>query len=139
MTENLSLEELRAFFHHHFPLTKGVLEIQEIEAGRAIIRLDGTNPMYLRPGNTVSGPGMFTLADVGSYLAIISMVGHEGLMAVTSNCAMDFLRKPEKGNIYGHFDVLKLGRNLTVVNGLIYGANEKLVCRSNFTYAMPKD
>ena len=138
MALEYTIEEVREFFYKHFPLIKGVIDITELGDGYATITLDGTNPNFIRPGNTVSGPGMFTLADVGSYLAIIGKVGEKGLMAVTSNCAMDFLARPEVGLVIGKFEVLKFGRTLTVTQGKIY-AGEKLVARTNFTYAMPKN
>ncbi|MEO1562787.1 MAG: PaaI family thioesterase [Pseudomonadota bacterium] len=137
MALEYSIEDVREFFYKHFPLIKGVMDIVELGDGHATITLDGTNPNFIRPGNTVSGPGMFTLADVGSYLAIIGKVGEAGLMAVTSNCAMDFIRKPEVGLVTGKFEVLKFGRTLTVTDGRIY-TGDTLVARTNFTYAMPK-
>lgn len=137
MAMEYTIDEVRDFFYRHFPLIKDVMDITELGEGFATITLDGTNPNFIRPGGTVSGPGMFTLADVGSYLAIIGKVGEAGLMAVTSNCAMDFIRKPEQGLVTGKFEVLKFGRTLTVTDGRIY-TGDTLVARSNFTYAMPK-
>ena len=139
MSNPIDIDQLRSFFEKHFPLSKELLTIESVDAsGRATVFLDGTNPQVIRPGGTVSGPGMFTLADVGSYLAIIGMVGEGGLMAVTSNSAMDFLARPKQGLVRGEFTVLKLGRTLTVIDGRIYGPDERLVARSNFTYAMPQ-
>lgn len=137
MALELDIDGVRTFFNQYFPLLKGVLAIEELSDGKATVTLDGTNPMFVRPGGTVSGPGMFTLADVGSYLAIIGMVGEKGLMAVTSSQSIDFLAKPEQGIVTGKFQVLRLGRTLTVTEGKIY-TGEKLVARTNFTYAMPK-
>ena len=48
---------------------------------------------HLRPGGTVSGPAMFTLADVGLYVAILAHIGPIAL-AVTTNLNINFLRKP---------------------------------------------
>lgn len=138
MALTYSIDEVREFFYQHFPLIKGVMDIVELGDGHATITLDGTHPNFIRPGNTVSGPAMFTLADVGSYLAIIGKVGDAGLMAVTSNCAMDFIRKPEVGLVTGKFEVLKFGRTLTVTDGRIF-TGDTLVARTNFTYAMPKE
>ncbi len=48
----------------------------------------------LRPGNTVSGQTMMTLADFALYVAILAEIGIVGL-AVTTSMNINFLRKPE--------------------------------------------
>src|SRR5690606_42074886 len=50
----------------------------------------------LRPGGTVSGPTMMTLADFALYVAILGEIGLVGL-AVTTNLNINFLRKPSGG------------------------------------------
>ena len=50
---------------------------------------------HTRPGGTVSGSAMFTLADFAVYVAIIAAVGEVGLDAVTTNLNINFLAKPE--------------------------------------------
>ena len=119
-------------------MSKDLLSIEDISDTHATVVLDGTNPQVIRPGGTVSGPGMFMLADVGSYLSIIGKVGESGLMAVTSNCAIDFLARPEQAPVRGEFQLLKSGRSLSVVDGRLYSLNNRLVARSNFTYSMPR-
>jgi len=93
---------------------------------------------YLRPGNTVSGPALFALADVAVYLAILSRIGMVPL-TVTTNCSMDFMRKPEAGHdIVAHTRVLKLGRSLAVGDALLYLAGgDAPVARASLTYAIP--
>lgn len=49
--------------------------------------------IQLRPGGTISGPTLMTLADTVAYLAVVSRIGPEPL-TVTSHLAIDFLRKP---------------------------------------------
>ena len=69
---------------------------------------------HLRPGGTVSGPTLFTLADCAVYLCLIAMVGPEAL-AVTTNASIDFMRKPEAGKaLIAEVTLLKLGRALVV-------------------------
>ncbi len=56
----------------------------------------------LRPGETVSGPLLMTVADVAIYVAILGTIGIVPL-AVTTSLTINFLRKPAAGKpIVGH-------------------------------------
>lgn len=93
---------------------------------------------HLRPGGTVSGPTMFALADVAVYLAILSRIGPVAL-AVTTNCAIDFMRKPAAGrDLIAEARLLKLGRVLAVGDVLIRSeGTEAPVARAGLTYSIP--
>lgn len=93
---------------------------------------------HLRPGGTVSGPSIFALADVAMYLAILSRIGPVAL-AVTINCAVDFMRKPVAGrDLLGEARLLKLGRSLAVGDVLIFSEGQPdAVARASLTYSIP--
>lgn len=93
---------------------------------------------HLRPGGTVSGPTIFALADVAMYLAILSRIGPVAL-TVTTNCAIDFLRKPAAGmDLRGEAQVLKLGRSLAVGDVLVFSEGQaEPVARASLTYSIP--
>lgn len=93
---------------------------------------------HLRPGGTVSGPTMFALADVSAYVATLAMIGPRAL-AVTTNCSMDFMRKPASGaDLVAQTTLLKLGRQLSVSHVLIYSDGvEAPVAQATMTYAIP--
>jgi uncharacterized protein (TIGR00369 family) len=93
---------------------------------------------HLRPGGTVSGPAMFGLADVAMYLAILSRIGPVAL-AVTTNCAIDFMRKPAAGrDLVAEARVLKLGRALAVGDVMIFSdGSDAPVARASLTYSIP--
>ncbi len=93
---------------------------------------------HLRPGGTVSGPAMFGLADVAMYLAILSRIGPVAL-AVTTNCAIDFMRKPAAGrDLMAEARVLKLGRTLAVGDVMIFSdGSDAPVARASLTYSIP--
>ncbi|MDG2339971.1 MAG: PaaI family thioesterase, partial [Paracoccaceae bacterium] len=84
MDIKLNVTELNAFVHEVFPQVANQVITEKVTDQGAIVRwkVDDTN---LRPGGTVSGPTMFSIADVAMYLAIISRVGKQAL-AVTTNC-----------------------------------------------------
>jgi uncharacterized protein (TIGR00369 family) len=91
----------------------------------------------LRPGGTVSGPTMFELADVSVYLAILAMIGPVAL-AVTTNCSIDFMRKPAAGvDLVAKTRLLKLGRALAVGDVLVFSAGAEPVARATLTYSIP--
>lgn len=93
---------------------------------------------HLRPGGTVSGPSMFALADVSIYLAVLSRIGPVAL-AVTTNCSIDFMRKPEAGkDLIAEARLLKLGRSLAVGDVLIRSEGRpEIVARAGLTYSIP--
>ncbi len=93
---------------------------------------------HLRPGGTVSGPTMFALADVSVYLAILAMIGPKAL-AVTTNCSLDFMRKPAANtDLIAECRLLKLGRVLAVGDVLIYSEGvDAPVARASMTYSIP--
>ncbi len=95
-------------------------------------------PRHLRPGGTISGPSIFALADVAMYLAILSRLGPVAL-AVTTNCAIDFMRKPAAGqDLRAQARLLKLGRTLAVGDALVFSDGEQApVARASLTYSIP--
>jgi len=92
---------------------------------------------HLRPGGTVSGPTMFLLADVTFYLATLNIIGLKSL-TVTTNCSINFLRKPNEKDLISKARILKLGKTLSVGDVLIYseGINEP-VAHASLTYSIP--
>ena len=92
----------------------------------------------LRPGGTVSGPTMMTLADFALYVAILGEIGLVGL-AVTTNLNINFLRKPSGGtDIRGECKLIKVGKALIVGEVWIYSIdNEEPVAHVTGTYSIP--
>ena len=74
-----------------FKSDKPFFQIDELRPGFAQVRMLFRNWM-LRPGDTISGPALFTAADVAMYVLVLSHVGPE-MMAVTSNLNLHFLDK----------------------------------------------
>ena len=93
---------------------------------------------HLRPGGTVSGPSIFALADVSAYLMTLARIGPKAL-AVTTNCSIDFMRKPAAGvDLIAKTRLLKLGKLLSVCDVLVFSEGmEAPVARASLTYAIP--
>lgn len=94
-----------------------------------------TGPEHLRPGGTLSGPTLFSLADVAAYLWVAAHDGPAAL-AVTSQCHLHFLRKPAPGLLRANATTLKLGRRLADVRVDLW-VEEDRVASGTFTYAIP--
>ncbi len=137
MPAKMSAAELTQFMEQQFPQVSKEFEIEEVREMGARIRLRVAE-QHLRPGGTVSGPSMFALADVSIYLAILAMIGPRAL-AVTTNCSMDFMRKPEAGvDLICECTLLKLGRVLAVGDVLIRSEGQEApVARASMTYSIP--
>lgn len=130
-------DALSAFLARDFPQVADMFAIDHVAPMAITVRLLH-NERHLRPGGTVSGPSMFALADVAVYLGILSMIGPKAL-SVTTNCAIDFMRKPAAGvDLICQTRILKLGRVLAVGDCLIHAdGDDKPVARASLTYSIP--
>ncbi len=128
---------LTGYLHEIFPQVKDDFAIDAMDEHGLRMRLL-TAERHLRPGGTVSGPSMFALADCAIYALILSRLGREAL-AVTTNCALDFMRKPVAGaDVIAEARLLKLGRVLAVADVLMYSEGmEEPVARASMTYSIP--
>lgn len=108
----------------------------DVFPGGCIVRLNATD-RHLRPGNTVSGPSLFTLADIGGYVCVLTHAGPEAL-SVTTNLNINFMRKAEPGPIDGHCRILKLGKSLMVFEiDMMAGPDGLTVAHATGTYSIP--
>ncbi len=136
MQLQMTIPELDAFLAEVFPQLGPRFEILELAAGRALVRMTAVDA-DLRPGGTVSGPSLFALADVAFYIATLAAIGPEPL-TVTTNCSIDFLRKPAPGPLTAKARILKLGRSLCVGDVLLRSEGQEApVARASLTYAVP--
>jgi len=133
----MTIEELEGFIAEVFPQVNGDFVVEELDEMRIRVRL-ATSDKHLRPGGTISGPSMFALADVAVYMAVLAMIGPQAL-AVTTNCSIDFMRKPEAGkDLIAECRLLKLGRVLAVGDVLMVSqGSDKPVARASLTYSIP--
>jgi acyl-coenzyme A thioesterase PaaI-like protein len=128
-------EEIVEFLAREFPQSKCVVE----EVGRRTAKVAhpvGTD--QLRPGETVSGPLLMTVADVALYVAILGTIGIVPL-AVTTSLTINFLRKPSPHRpIVGVCQLIKVGRSLIVGEVALYsGRDEDMVAKAVGTYSIP--
>jgi uncharacterized protein (TIGR00369 family) len=111
-------------------------EAIDVFPGGCTVRLNAAE-RHLRPGGTVSGPSLFTLADIGGYVCVLSHAGPDAL-SVTVNLDINFVRKAEAGPIDGHCRILKLGRSLMVFDiDIVAGPDGHTVAHATGTYSIP--
>lgn len=135
----MTREELERFLVEEFPQVADDFAIESMGWREMTVRLKSSD-RHLRPGGTVSGPSLFALADVAVYLAILAEIGPRAL-AVTTNCSIDFMRKPAAGrHVIGQVRILKLGRQLAVGDVLLFSdGKEEPVARATLTYSIPPE
>ncbi|KPN62355.1 MULTISPECIES: PaaI family thioesterase [Aliiroseovarius] len=139
MELKMNRAELAAFLDAQFPQVADDFEVADVAPMQITMR-KRVAEKHLRPGGTVSGPTMFALADVSVYLAILAMIGPKAL-AVTTNCSIDFMRKPRSdADLVAHCRLHKLGRVLAVGDVLIHSEGDDApVARATLTYSIPPE
>jgi uncharacterized protein (TIGR00369 family) len=137
-TPVMSAAEVSAFWDEHFPQIQKARDITilSILPGGAVLRLTPSD-RHLRPGNTVSGPTLVTLADVTAYAALLAHVGPDP-MIVTANLSISFLRRASLEPLLAKCRILRLGRRLAVVEvGIKAEKSDTLIAQATGTYSIP--
>jgi uncharacterized protein (TIGR00369 family) len=128
--------EIEYFMKTEFPQAKCIIEAvgEQSATLRQAIGFD-----ELRPGGTVSGPVLMTVADCALYVAILGELGLVSL-AVTTSLSINFMRKPSSSNdIIAECTLLKIGKSLVVGEVSLYSeGDEKAVAHVVGTYSIPK-
>jgi uncharacterized protein (TIGR00369 family) len=136
MQLHFTIPEMHAYLAEVFPQLGPRFEVLELRPAFVKVRMM-TAEADLRPGGTVSGPTIFALADCAFYIATLALVGRQAL-TVTTNCSIDFLRKPAPGELRAEARVLKLGRSLSVGDVLVFSdGHDGPVARAGLTYSIP--
>jgi uncharacterized protein (TIGR00369 family) len=136
----LSLGEMENFLRTEFPQafngTSG-LSVEEIWYGGARLR-QACREAFIRPGGTISGPTMMTLADVTMYIAVLAAIGPVPL-AVTTSLTINFLRRPAAADLVAEAELMKLGKRLAVGQVEIRSGSEaEIVAHATSTYSIPQ-
>lgn len=134
----ITVDEVNAFLEAQgMFIRSGPIAVETVTDSEATVRWT-YDEAALRPGGYVSGPTMFTIADLGGWvLTFLS----EGItpMAVTWDLHITFLRPAIGGDIIGVCKRLKRGRSLIYgeIEMYVDGAPEKPVAHATVTYVLP--
>jgi len=135
----MSISELETFLQAEFPqaVSDGDIAIESADGATCLLRQRYSDRM-LRPGGTISGPTLMSLADLAMYVVLLSAIGPIGL-AVTANLNINFLRKGRPGqDVMAAARLLKLGRRLAVGDvNLLSGTSPDPIAHVTATYSIP--
>jgi uncharacterized protein (TIGR00369 family) len=135
----LSVKELEGLLSPEFPgmfNREDGYAIEKVWFGGSRIRKH-FNPRSLRPGGTIAGTTLMTLADFAPYVAILASIGWIPL-AVTTNLTVNFLKKPGQRDLFAEARLIKLGKRLAVAEVAIRSEGEdNLVAHATSTYSIP--
>lgn len=133
----LSGAQLEDLIQQGFGAQQKMFHVESLVPGSVRIRTP-FQPRMLRPGNVLSGPALFTAADLAMYALVMGHIGPE-LMAVTANMNLNFLNKAAPGDILAEGRLLKLGRKLAVMEVSLYSsaAPGTMVAHATGSYALP--
>ena len=132
--------EVEAFLERDFPQIHHGGRSYHVEAvGPLSARLRlAYHERHIRPGGTLSGPAMMALADLALYVAILANIGPVGL-AVTTNLAFNFLRKPGPRDLIAECRLMKLGKRLAMGEvAMRSDGDDAIVCHATGTYSIPQ-
>ena len=135
MIEKFSIDKMNKYLEKIFPQVKGKYRILNLQNSCTEVQLLAVEE-NLRPGNTISGPTMFELADITFYIAVMSLT-RSGTSAVTTNVSINFLRKPKLNNLIAVARIKKSGRQLVVGDVEILSEDRsEIVAQAIFTYSL---
>ena len=131
----VSKEEMVEFMLSEFPQSNCLIDAVGNQSATIRHKIGDDE---LRPGGTVSGPVLMTVADVALYVAILGEIGLVPL-TVTTSLTINFLRKPASDrDIIGVCKLMKIGRSLAVGEVALYSEGDKEpVAHVVGTYSIP--
>ena len=136
MNNQISIEEITKKLRNIFPQVAHKYEIVKLKHKFSEVKLI-TNSENLRPGNTISGPSMFELADLSFYIAVMAS-SELGEKSVTTNVSINFIKKPSLSNLIGVTQINKIGKQLIVGDVEILSEDKKQIyAQALFTYSIP--
>lgn len=135
----MSAQELESFLYSHFPhIDHADFCVEQVDDMSVRVRLK-YDQKHLRPGGTISGASLMTLADMAMYMAVLGMIGPVAL-AVTTSLNINFLRKPGQADVIAEARLLKLGKRLAVGEVTMNSEGDpEPVAHATVTYSIPPE
>ena len=138
MKNQISIKEISKKLKDIFPQVADKYSIISLKRNYSEVKLLSNNK-NLRPGNTISGPSMFELADLSFYIAIMASTDL-GDKSVTTNVSINFIKKPLLSNLLAISQIKKIGKRLVVGDVEILSEDKKQIyAQALFTYSIPRN
>ena len=136
-TPRLTVDDINALMSEEFPIASQFAQLLAVGPMTAWVKMTIT-AAHLRPGGSISGPAIFTLADCSFYLATLAMIGDETLTVTTSG-HIDFLRKARCKALYAKAEIIKLSRSQSIGEVRVFDTEraDNCIALATFTYAIP--
>jgi uncharacterized protein (TIGR00369 family) len=134
----MTAEELNDFLAAAFEGAPRLYTVEHVDLDGIRMRLP-TAHTVIRPGGTLSGPTVMSLADAAAWLVTLSRIGPVA-MAVTSHLTIDFLRKPAPLDLLAHARLLRLTSRRSVAEVRLWtedGTVDEPVAFATVTYSIP--
>lgn len=114
------------------------IHVESVGLRAARVRMSAV-PSTIRPGGTISGPAMFTLADFAIYAALIANLGEPAIAAVTANLNINFLLRPEPVDMIGEGRLIRIGRRLAYAEVSLFSfGRDDVIAHATGSYALPR-
>lgn len=129
---------LNAFLARAFPEAPAerMVRVVEVEPGR-VRMVAPTGGANLRPGGTISGPTLMSLADSAAYALVLAHIG-EVPMAVTTSLNIHFLRPCRPGELVAEGRMLRLGRRIATCDVTMWTEGpDRPAAQATVAYALP--
>jgi uncharacterized protein (TIGR00369 family) len=108
-TPSISPQDANDFVASVYPAAHATgFRCDDLGQGFAVARWT-YDPSSLRPGDLISGPTLFTVADIALWHLSFTVLGLKA-MAVTSDIHITFLRPAAGGDVIGRAELLRAGR-----------------------------
>jgi uncharacterized protein (TIGR00369 family) len=132
----MTVVEIERLLEEQFPQAQNFARITALNEDAMELHL-AFRDNWLRPGGTISGPTLMTLADTGAYFFLLAHLGPV-VLAVTTNLNIHFMRKPRAEDLKAECRMLKLGRQLAVVEvSMRNTSSPELMAHATVTYSIP--
>lgn len=130
----LSIEEVRAVLAECLPSVCGI-QVQEVSPAGLVFTAD-PQALEIRPGGTVSGPAIFSFADVSAFLAVNAYLGKTPSTMLTSG-SISFLEATEPGVLSAVVEALRIGRRTAVFTARVDDDRGRPVAMATLHFAFP--
>ncbi|MDD0842506.1 PaaI family thioesterase [Pseudomonas sp. Gutcm_11s] len=134
----MTADQVQALIRAGVPMAEDIdLRIDHLDAEKAVARVPFQGKL-VRPGGTVSGPTIMSLADAAMYAVVLGRLGRVE-MAVTANLNINFLARPKPVDLIAEARILRLSRRQAVCEVQLFslGEEDELVAHVTGTYALP--